>query len=52
MWVVKNTGCDVIVDDEEGSAMVVARSRTKKCLHNYSDITTRGSGLFSRPGVS
>ena len=23
VWVVKNTGCDVIVDDEEDAAMVV-----------------------------
>lgn len=30
MWVVKNTGCDVIVDDEEDAAMVVSTLRARK----------------------
>ena len=33
MWVVKNTGCDVIVDDEEDAAMVVSTLRGKKIVY-------------------
>jgi hypothetical protein len=51
VWVVKNTGCDVIVDDDEDAAMVVEVEQKKIVYLIIKLQTTRGSGLFTN-GVS
>jgi hypothetical protein len=45
VWVVKNTGCDVIVDDEEEAAMVVdvdSESQKQKIMDTYPEIIVIG----------